>query len=67
VHHGADADAADRMQVLAVLALYILCQLCVGVLDAGPDILQRISPDAVCQAVLPVMGTGRDGRMILPY
>ena len=65
MHHGAEAHGAKLLHLNVILLLHILCHLPVAVLKSAPDILQCIRPDPVLQPVLPVMGPGCDGRIVL--
>ena len=69
MHHGADSDGTDRCKLPSVLLPYIPGQIPVAGLEAGHDILHRVGPDIIYQAVLPLMAPlcNRGRRLIGQY
>ena len=55
VHHRADADGANRLELHMVAALHIGRQTVERVLDAEPDRRKVVRPDTVLQLVLPAV------------
>ncbi len=53
VHHRADADTGEKLDINPVLTRHIGAKVGIAVLDTAPDIFHAISPDAVHQLVLP--------------
>ena len=60
VHHRRNADRTDGLQPHAVALLRIGDQLRVRGADAGPDVVERVGPDAVAELVLPVVSADRE-------
>ena len=64
VHHGGNADRADPPDHNPVLFFYVRFQLCIAVLQTADDILDRIRPKTVFEAVFPFV-TARSDRAVL--
>ncbi len=60
VHHRRDADRGEGGGLDVVAVPHIGDEVGVGRLQSGPDILERVRPDAVDELVLPLVGTARD-------
>ena len=55
MHHGAETDGADPLQLHAILPFYIRRQIPIAILQSVPDIFQTICPDIVFIPILPIM------------
>ena len=65
VHHRADADGADGLELHMVAALHIGRQAVERILDAEPDRRKVVRPDAVLQLVLPAVA--RRGQRLASF
>ena len=65
MHHGRNADGADSRQLKAEFFLYVTPQCGEAALHAAANLIERIGPDPVDQAVFPLPVAGGDGNMIL--
>ena len=63
VHHRGDAQRAHMGQRLAKLFLHVFFQISVAALQALVNLLERIGPDAVREAVFPAVAAGCDRLM----
>ena len=65
VHHSADAEGTDLLQVLPEFFLYVSREICVACVHALMDLIHGIGPDPVHQLVFPVIASGGYRQMIL--
>ena len=65
VHHGAEADRADCGERHAVFLRNLFAEIAVTFLQAFPNNIQAVRPDAVFVLVLPLETALGDRRMIL--
>ncbi len=65
VHHAAEADGADGLERDVVLGSHVLGERSIALLQAGPDIVQAVGPDAVFVLVFPVVAARRNRRVIV--
>ena len=65
VHHCREADGGQRLYLAVVLALYVLAQLCITVLQAIPDGFCGVRPEAVYELVLPLVASLCNGFVVL--
>ena len=63
VHHGRESDVADVGELLAVGGLHVVGHLGVGGLQALPDLLDGVAPQAVLQMAGPAVIAGGDGAV----
>src|SRR4051812_28087259 len=64
VHHGAETDRANGLDRGVVLLGNLVAELAIAFLQACPNILKTVCPDAVVVAVFPIMASRYDRRMI---
>ena len=55
MHHGAEADGGQRLNLAVVLLLNILAELSVAVLESVPYSLGRVGPETIYQLVFPLV------------
>ena len=55
VHHGAEADGGQRLNLAVVLLLHILAELSIAVLESVPYGLGRVGPETIYQLVFPLV------------
>src|SRR5919198_658117 len=65
VHHGAETDGANGLDRGVVLRNNLVAELPIAFLQACPNILETVCPDAVFESVFPLMASRCDRRMIL--
>ena len=64
MHHGGNAKAGELGELRAVLCFYVRFERGVGILNAAPDVVHMIGPNAVFKAVFPGVVAGGDGRVV---
>ena len=60
MHHGTDSKCSDAGKLHVIFFLYILHKVAVTALQTFMNIIQRICPDTVFVAVLPIIASGCD-------
>ena len=55
VHHGADADGRQTLDLHVVVGAHVVAQTCVAVLEAIPDGLGAVGPEPVDELVFPLV------------
>ena len=55
VHHGAEADGCQGLDLAVVLLLYVLAQFGIAVLQTVPYSLGRVGPQTIYQLVFPLV------------
>src|SRR5262245_41502909 len=65
VHHSAETDGANGLDRGIVLPGNLVAELAIALLQACPNILKTVCPDAVFVSVFPLMASRCDRCMIL--
>ncbi len=65
VHHGADADGGEMLDLDVVAGLHVGAEGGVAVLQAEPEGFLAVGPETVHELVFPLMGALGDGIVVL--
>src|SRR5512138_574797 len=65
MHHGAEADPTDAPQRQAIFLADLPVKVLVAVLQARPNVLQAVRPDAILESVFPFMTPRGERQMVL--
>lgn len=65
MHHGTDTKRTYACKLHSIFFLNIFCHILVTALETLPDLLQAVCPDTIYILVLPFIGSGCDGLVLI--
>ena len=67
MHHGTDTKRTYAYKLHSIFFLNIFCHILVTALETFPDLLQAVCPDTIHILVLPFIGSGCDGLVLIVH